>query len=418
MKRSLGFVLAVVVLAGVGLPVEATTHTDRMILDLTNPGANGGVIASRADVAVYLMPFDAPDSFTPKRVAFGKATSDGRFSFSLLNDADAMAEAAKTATDDVNILIRAINEPRTWMVDIELAVPLRGTRLAIEMDERMNPAATEGVSAEDVLKSGEVIVDTPPPGFSCSDFDVATRPAPYPGTPDGSPPWDGYSACEEEQMEAGAADGYVTRFVKFMNLHVSRAMSGRVLWEEGRGSRYQIAYRFCWPLAGGCGIFRAGAMTLEDRRRSTGIEIDRTGPDHQMWRFEYTGQRRRRCVAYEWRDPADFGKCKKMKRYWVPYEWTWGHDPNAIQRRQPKRPRAYDVPLANGATIYTQEHKNKVFGGGVSLFGLSLDAQANYSEITALSWTGLPGCRDRFIYGANSHPRVAPEIFARSRGCR
>ncbi|MDQ3963087.1 MAG: hypothetical protein M3277_04125 [Actinomycetota bacterium] len=417
MKRTVGFITALMLLAKLPLPVEATTASDRVVLDLTHPSSSGVIRAADAPVAIYLMPFDAPDSFTPEQVARGTANSDGRFSFSLTENAAAMAEARKTAGREVNILIRTINEERTWMGDVELAVPVDGRRLTLQMDMPMDPADTEGVDDDDLLQSGEVIADTPPPGFSCSDINTSEPPPPTPGPASGAPPWNPYAACEEEAMEEGASSGYVTKYVKFMNLHLSKAMSGSVLWQEGRGSKYQVAYRFCWPLSGGCSTFSAGAMRMEEKSRSTGAEINRTGVDHQTWRFEYTGQRRRRCVEYETRDPAHFGRCKKVKRYWIPYNWTWGTDKNPIRRRQPRMRDAYSVELAPGVTIRTTEHVNRVFGKGVSLFGVSLDSQANYSEISALSWTARKGCKRHFIYGADRLPRYAPEIFARSRGC-
>lgn len=419
MKRTFGLTIALVTLASIALPVEATTHTDRVVLDLIHPSSSGDIPAAAAAVAVYLMPFDAPDSFTPEQVAAGTATSEGRFTFSLTNDAHATAEASKTATGEVNILIRAINHPaRTWMGDVELAVPLNGRRLTVALDVPMNPNDTEGVDTEDLLKSGEVIVDTPPPGFSCSDIDMDQPPQPYPGAADGSPPWDPYAACQDERMEEGSSSGYVTRYVKFMNLHLSKAMSGTVLWAEGRGSRFQVAYKFCYPLTGGCGTFRAGAMRMEEKSRTTVAHIKRKGIHHRTWRFEYRMKRYRRCVEWEWQDPATFGRCKKVKRYWIPYEWTWGADSKRVRKTQPKMHEAFQAKLPIGYTVATKEQTNRRYKKGVSFFGVSLDSQADYSEITKLSWTGHRGCRHRFIYGARSLPLKAPEIFARSRGCR
>jgi hypothetical protein len=209
----------------------------------------------------------------------------------------------------------------------------------------------------------------------------------------------------------------VTRPAKFINLHLSKAMSGSVTWEKGRGSKTQEAFKICYPLAGGCSMFSAGAMRIEEKSRSNSITIDRRGVDHRTWRFEYRMKRYRRCVEWEWQDAANWGRCKKMKRFFVPYEWTWGSDSKPFRGRQPKMRRANRIRLPNGVTIRTQSHTNKVYARGVSFFGVSLDSQANYSEITMLSWTGRPGCRDRFLYGRNHLPKSARQIFAKSRRC-
>lgn len=395
------------------MPAGAAPDTPSVVLVVTQPS---GSTVPNAAVAVYLMPFDPPDAYTPERVAFGRADGAGRFTFSLHDHAAVKRQAEKTVSGEVNLLIRAINPHRTRSANRLTVLPVAGrTRMTLHLNSAMEPVSAEEVSTSRLLSSGQVIADTPPPGFSCES--VTQDPQPIPGPQDGSPPWDAHAACQEERQESGSSSGFVVRHAKFMNLHLSKGMTGAVTWEKGRGSKTQEAFRMCYPLSGGCSVFSAGAMQMEERSRSNSITIDRTGRDHRTWRFEYKMKRYRQCVEWEWQDAANWGRCKKMKRYFVPHEWTWGSDSKPYRGEQPRMRRGNRIRLPNGVTIRTQSHENKVFGRGMSLFGLSIDSQSNYSEITMLSWTGIPGCRDRFLYGRRHLPKAAREIFATSRGC-
>jgi hypothetical protein len=156
---------------------------------------------------------------------------------------------------------------------------------------------------------------------------------------------------------------------------------------------------------------------MEQKSRSTSLTYSRTGPWHRRFKMEYKYKRYRRCVdvGNEWHN---FGECVKWKRYWVPLEWTWGsNDSQGVMGPYPVRKPENSATLPAGVTITTEKHDNLTIGGGVTLFGLSLDSEADYSNITELSWTGKTGCANRWLYGANSLPKHAPEIFASSSGC-
>jgi hypothetical protein len=369
-------------------------------------------------ISLYLLPFDPPASYTPPKVAQGTAGTDGRFAFSLAQDAGARAEAAMTAIGEVNVLIRALSASRNWSGDLELALPVASdARLLLSLEGSMQPADLQEVSTERLLAAGTIIEDTPPSGFSCQDYPPHDGPRPLDASSDGSPPWDPWAACEEEAKSSGASSGYVTRHAKFVNLHLSKAMSGSVLWAKGRGSKVEEAFKVCYPLTGGCEAFHAGAMKVEEKSRSTQVTLNRKGSYHRTWKFQYRMKRYRRCLEWEWVNARNFGKCKKMKRAYAPYEWTWGTNDKKVLKGSPKMHRRYRVRLPAGVTIRTQSHENKVFGRGMGFFGVALSTQANYSEITQLSWTGRSGCRARFLYGRKSLPKRAKEIFAKSRGC-
>ena len=289
----IGTFALVAVLIVLPFPMTTAQETDGPAtrLVLTRPGEGGPAAAAGAAVAVYLMPYDPPERFTPEEITSGTADENGVFTLTLSDYPDVVAEAQKATTRDVNILVRAIGSGREWAGDWDFATPVSGASVPLRLDLPMNPADTEGVEVEALLAPGDVIADTPPAGFSCTGLG---GPETLPAPPDGSAPWDPYSACEEEAMESGAADGIVIRYVKYLDLHLSRSMSGTVKYSEGRGSQFQVAFRVCYPLSGGCGTFSAGAMRMEERSRTNTATIDRRGPHHRTWSFEYRAKRYRR----------------------------------------------------------------------------------------------------------------------------
>lgn len=418
MRRTIGSLALASVLIVLPFPASTAQQGDNNAtrLVLTRPGEGGPTAAAGAAVAVYLMPYNPPERFTPEEITSGTADESGVFTLTLSDHPAVVTEARKTATRDVNLLVRAVGTGREWTGDWDFSTALRGATVPLHLDLPMEPTDTEGVDDETLLAPGEMIADTPPPGFSCADIG-STQPLPSP--PDGSAPWDPYSACEEEAMESGASDGIVVRYVKYIDLHLSRRLSGTVTYAQGRGSQFQVAFRICQPLSGGgCGAFSAGAMRMEEESRAETASVDRDGRHHRTWSFEYEAKRYRRCIESEWQDGANFGRCKKMKRYWVPHRWTLGAHTRRLRRgNHPPMRKRNRASIPAGYTIQTEEHKNKVYGAGVSLFGLSLDSRANYSKITSLSWTGLNGCRNRWIYGRRHPPKEARVIFAKSRRC-
>ena len=416
MRRISGLVVVLSVAMSGPIPVGASSDSG-VTLEFTHPSHGGPVPAAGSSVAVFLFPFDAPDEFVPPQIARGTTDEAGRVTFELTQDPNAAAAARMTSTGEINVIVRAFNDDRTWSGDWEFASPISNAHHQLRMRSAMDPASTEDVSADQLLATGPVITDTPPAGFSCDALPASTQAQPVPGPADGSPPWDPYAACADEEMMPGSGEGIVIRWVKYMGFHLSEAMSGTLTYAKGRGSKFQEAYQFCYPLSGGCGTFRGGMMRIEENSRSTRVDM-KPNLKHTRWMFEYKAERRRRCVETEWQDGANFGRCKRTKRYFVPLAWTWGTDRTRIRHGvSPKMREDNRIVLATGATLITEKHRNKVFGKGVTIMGLSLDSQANYSEITQLSWAAEPGCRKHYLYGKRMKPRRAPVVYARSMEC-
>lgn len=371
-----------------------------------------GAPLSNGSVAVYREPFNPGASYTLTQLASGTANSSGQFSFSF------------SETDpEINALIAAADSTSRWMVYSGEILPTVGTtsltfRANVDLSA-VAPAATSLPPSELVKwRAGSCEAASDPDG----GFDALLSET----EPDPNGPNDTYQRGTYQTLDACLTSGGGTtstasavsedsdgsvahvdetrRWVKIVDHHSAKGMRTRFTFSYttsiARDTRVQLAVKV------GNDPWGAGAMYLEQANRTASRTKVVDGGYHRRRFAKY--------VFYKYEEYCCGDWVVLVTRKWKPHHWTGGLRRSKTALTQPARNSANSITLGVNDTFTKSAARNKQYGAGVSLVGLSLDSRTGYSTISKLGWTGITSGCSKWLYGATNDPVEANVVYAKS----
>jgi hypothetical protein len=198
----------------------------------------------------------------------------------------------------------------------------------------------------------------------------------------------------------------IRRKTRLVDLHVAPHFKAEWYMGTARETRVESAFRIDQ------GSWHVGVASVEEKSRGQHAALRRTGPYHRRALPVYQYGLYRRCYQ-----PANSND-EECRYAWLPYKWTGEVAPGTATLESAPFHRENSVRIyVSGDDWGTESSRNRTFGAGVTIVGLSLASRAGYSGNTKLTFTTTGQCSRWYVYGADDLPVDSPVVYSRTEGC-